>query len=91
MSAFTTSVALWPWIQEMRVADFVTLGSALNVVVPQFPIKRKMQDTFHGCLHCELYGTIILLHFVCIIPSIMGSWLSVGPLNDAILKMKDDR
>lgn len=73
------------------MADFVTLGSALNVVVPQFPIKRKMQDTFHGCLHCELYGTIILLRFVCIIPSIMGSWLSVGPLNDAILKMKDDR
>lgn len=72
------------------MAGFVTLDSALNVVMPQFPIKRMMQNTFHGCLHSKLYGTIILLHFVCVIPSIMGTWLSTGPLNDAVLKMKDD-
>lgn len=69
----------------------VTLGNALNVVVPQFPINRRMRDTFHGCLHCNLFGAITLLHFVCAIPSVMGTWLSVGPLNDAILKVKDDR
>lgn len=72
------------------MAGFVTLGNALKVVVPQFPINRIMRDTFHGCLHCELHGTIILLHFVCVIPGIMGTRLSVGPLNYAIFKMKDD-
>jgi len=45
ISALTASVALWPWIQEMWVAGFVTLGDTMNVVVPQFPINRMMRDT----------------------------------------------
>lgn len=69
---------------------FVTLGKSLHIAVPQFPISGPMRDTFHGCLHCEPHRTVILLHFVCIILSIMGTWFSIEPLNDAILKMKDD-
>lgn len=72
------------------MAACVTLGKSLPIVVPQFPINRLLRVTFHGCLHCELYRTVILLHFVCIMPSITGTWFSVGPLNNAILKMKDD-
>lgn len=39
---------------------------------------------YTGQLH--LYCTV---YFICIILSVIGTWLSVGPLNDAILKMID--
>lgn len=71
------------------MAGSVTLGSALNVVVPQFPIKRMMQDNFMAACTANYTGQLHLyrtMYFISIILSVVGTGVSVGPLNDAILK-----
>ena len=89
ISALTASVALWPWIQEMWVAGFVTLGDTMNVVVPQFPINRMMRDTSSWLLALWTVWDNYFIKFCLRNTLYNGHLLSVGPLNDAVLKKKD--